>query len=87
MLWRLTIISLPFIIILVISGITFERVINSFRTNYSFVSEIKSLKLGLKEGVAKRLMNGSNESDCYMHDKWFNHLQKSSFLLPTSCTE
>ncbi|KAI3793977.1 hypothetical protein L1987_36601 [Smallanthus sonchifolius] len=93
LLWRLAIVGLPFIIILVIPGLIYGRVlmnlsrkireeynkagtvaeqaISSVRTVYSFVGENKTLseysaalegtvKLGLKQGLAKGVAIGSN---------------------------
>uniref|UniRef100_A0A251SJ61 Putative ATP-binding cassette subfamily C member 8 n=2 Tax=Helianthus annuus TaxID=4232 RepID=A0A251SJ61_HELAN len=93
LLWRLAIVGLPFIIILVIPGLIYGRVlmnlsrkireeynkagtvaeqaISSVRTVYSFVGENKTLleysaalegtvKLGLKQGMAKGVAIGSN---------------------------
>ncbi|XP_076912018.1 ABC transporter B family member 15-like [Bidens hawaiensis] len=93
LLWRLAIVGLPFIIILVIPGLIYGRVlmnlsrkirqeynkagtvaeqaISSVRTVYSFVGESKTLseysaalegtvKLGLKQGMAKGVAIGSN---------------------------
>ncbi|CAI9272743.1 unnamed protein product [Lactuca saligna] len=93
LLWRLAIVGLPFIIILVIPGLIYGRVlmslsrkireeynkagtvaeqaISSVRTVYSFVGENKTIteysaalqgtvKLGLKQGLAKGIAIGSN---------------------------
>ncbi|KAI3722362.1 hypothetical protein L2E82_33398 [Cichorium intybus] len=93
LLWRLAIVGLPFIIILVIPGLIYGRVlmslsrkireeynkagtvaeqaISSVRTVYSFVGESKTIteysaalqgtvKLGLKQGLAKGIAIGSN---------------------------
>ncbi|KAI3799160.1 hypothetical protein L1987_34450 [Smallanthus sonchifolius] len=93
LLWRLAIVGLPFVIILVIPGLIYGRVlmnlsrkireeynkagtvaeqaISSVRTVYSFVGEKKTLseysaalegtvKLGLKQGLAKGVAIGSN---------------------------
>ncbi|PWA56629.1 ABC transporter family protein [Artemisia annua] len=93
LLWRLAIVGLPFIILLVIPGLIYGRVlmslsrkirdeynkagnvaeqaISSIRTVYSYVGENKAiieysdalqgtLKLGLKQGLAKGLAIGSN---------------------------
>ncbi|KAI3520813.1 hypothetical protein L1887_10265 [Cichorium endivia] len=93
LLWRLAIVGLPFIIILVIPGLIYGRVlmslsrkireeynkagtvaeqaISSVRTVYSFVGERKTIteysaalqgtvKLGLKQGLAKGIAIGSN---------------------------
>ncbi|KAI7741391.1 hypothetical protein M8C21_000851, partial [Ambrosia artemisiifolia] len=93
LLWRLAIVGLPFILILVIPGLIYGRVlmklsrkireeynkagtvaeqaISSVRTVYSFVGENKTLseysaalegtvKLGLKQGMAKGVAIGSN---------------------------
>ncbi|KAK1410145.1 hypothetical protein QVD17_36679 [Tagetes erecta] len=93
LLWRLAIVGLPFIIILVIPGLIYGRVlmnlsrkireeynkagtvaeqaISSVRTVYSFVGENKTIKeysdalegtvkLGLKQGLAKGVAIGSN---------------------------
>ncbi|KAI3520812.1 hypothetical protein L1887_10264 [Cichorium endivia] len=93
LLWRLAIVALPFVVILVIPGLIYGRVlmslsrkireeynkagtvaeqaISSVRTVYSFVGENKSLteysdalegsvKLGLKQGLAKGIAIGSN---------------------------
>ncbi|KAK9061732.1 hypothetical protein SSX86_018915 [Deinandra increscens subsp. villosa] len=93
LLWRLAIVGLPFIIILVIPGLIYGRVlmnlsrkireeynkagtvaeqaISSVRTVYSFVGENKTfaeysaalegtVKLGLKQGLAKGVAIGSN---------------------------
>ncbi|KAL9997267.1 putative ABC-type xenobiotic transporter [Helianthus debilis subsp. tardiflorus] len=99
LLWRLAIVGLPFIIILVIPGLIYGRVlmnlsrkireeynkadrvahqaISSVRTVYSFVGENKTLteysaalentiKLGLKQGLAKGLTIGSNSVVVYV---------------------
>ncbi|KAI3520811.1 hypothetical protein L1887_10263 [Cichorium endivia] len=93
LLWRLAIVALPFVIILVIPGLIYgkvlmrlsrkireeynkagvvaEQAISSVRTVYSFGGENKSLteysdalqgtvKLGLKQGLAKGIAIGSN---------------------------
>nr|GEY39084.1 ABC transporter B family member 15-like [Tanacetum cinerariifolium] len=93
LLWRLAIVGLPFIILLVIPGLIYGRVlmslsrkirdeynkagdvaeqaISSVRTVYSYVGENKAiteysdalqgtLKLGIKQGLAKGLAIGSN---------------------------
>ncbi|PWA86223.1 ABC transporter family protein [Artemisia annua] len=93
LLWRLAIVALPFIILLVIPGLIYGRVlmslsrkireeynkagnvaeqtISSIRTVYSFVGESKTIteysdalqgtvKLGLKQGLAKGITIGSN---------------------------
>lgn len=93
MLWRLTIVGFPFIVLLVIPGLIYGRTLMSLarkireeynkagtiakqaifsvRTVYSFVGETKtinefsaalqgSVKLGLKQGLAKGLAIGSN---------------------------
>ncbi|GJT44813.1 ABC transporter family protein [Tanacetum coccineum] len=93
LLWRLAIVGLPFIILLVIPGLIYGRVlmslsrkireeynkagnvaeqaISSIRTVYSFVGENKTIteysdalqgtvKLGLKQGLAKGIAIGSN---------------------------
>ncbi|XP_076955688.1 ABC transporter B family member 15-like [Bidens hawaiensis] len=99
LLWRLAIVGLPFIIILVIPGLIYGRVlmdlsrkikeeynkadtvaqqaISSVRTVYSFVGENKTvteysnalqgtLKLGLRQGLAKGLAIGSNSVVVYV---------------------
>ncbi|KAJ0735326.1 putative ABC-type xenobiotic transporter [Helianthus annuus] len=93
LLWRLAIVGLPFILILVIPGLIYGRIlmrlsreireeynkadavaqqaVSSIRTVYSFVGENKTVKdysdalestvkLGLKQGLAKGLAIGSN---------------------------
>nr|XP_043633551.1 ABC transporter B family member 15-like [Erigeron canadensis] len=93
LLWRLAIVGLPFILLLVIPGLIYgkvlmslsrkireeynkadavaEQAISSVRTVYSFVGESKTIrdysaalqgtvKLGLKQGLAKGLVMGSN---------------------------
>ncbi|GJZ35811.1 ABC transporter B family member 15-like protein [Tanacetum coccineum] len=93
LLWRLAIVAIPFIILLVIPGLIYGRIlmrlsrkvreeynkadtvaeqaISSVRTVYSFVGENKTIleysdalqgtvKLGLKQGMAKGLAIGSN---------------------------
>ncbi|KAI3793967.1 hypothetical protein L1987_36591 [Smallanthus sonchifolius] len=90
LLWRLAIVGLPFVLILVIPGLIYGRIlmrlsreireeydtvaqqaVSSVRTVYSFVCENKtikdyshalqgSVKLGLKQGLAKGLAIGSN---------------------------
>ncbi|KAJ9551428.1 hypothetical protein OSB04_015473 [Centaurea solstitialis] len=93
LMWRLTIVALPFIIVLVIPGLIYgkvlmslsskmreeynnagmvaEQAISSVRTVYSFAGENKTiaefsaalqgtLKLGLKQGLAKGVTIGSN---------------------------
>ncbi|KAE8655757.1 ABC transporter B family member 15 [Hibiscus syriacus] len=93
LLWRLTIVGFPFVLLLVIPGLMYgrgligiarkmseeyskadtiaEQAISSIRTVYSFVGESKcisefstalqvSVKLGLRQGLAKGLAIGSN---------------------------
>ncbi|KAJ4707557.1 ABC transporter B family protein [Melia azedarach] len=93
LLWRLTIVGFPFIVLLIIPGLMYgrtlmslarkmrgeynkagtiaEQAISSIRTVYAFVGETKtinefssalqgSVKLGLKQGLAKGLAIGSN---------------------------
>ncbi|KAL8137374.1 hypothetical protein V2J09_003375 [Rumex salicifolius] len=93
MLWRLAVVGFPFVVLLVIPGLMYgrmlmslsrklaveyskagtivEQAVSSIRTVYAFVGENKtssafssalegSVKLGLKQGVAKGLAIGSN---------------------------
>ncbi|GMH15719.1 hypothetical protein Nepgr_017560 [Nepenthes gracilis] len=62
MLWRLTVVSFPFVVLLVIPGFLYGRISTGLATKLrdEYASLQGSVRLGLRQGLAKGLSIGSN---------------------------